>query len=588
MNLAVIATTTPFLGVFLEKRLKLDGFETLRAANGDEALDIARREDNVSVLLMQAGIPGTEGFEICRSIIGKGLRRGVPVIAMSGDPRDEARAVNAGAARFLGIPFSESELMNAITRVIHNKKCILMVDDSKVIHKRTGEFLRGQGYLVIDAYDGAEGFEMARREKPDLIISDVEMPVMDGYEMCKRIKNCPETALIPTVIVSSLGKGLDIDRGFEAGANDYLIKPVVHEELHSCVNMLLHKMEVRRRETVLIVDDSPTIVNMLQFGLMQQGFRVIACTDGEQAYEQAIAQRPDIIVADLDMPRLDGYQLIRYLREKPETANIPVLIISSRESRAEAARGLRISASAFVSKPFSMDRVVIHVERLTAERRLRREREALRLYMSEAALEAAQKTSMHGDDELHASEKELTILFSDIVGFTSICEERQPQDVVSLLNSYLDTMTTVLKNNGAIIDKFIGDAILAIFGSESSNNSPQYQAVKSAIEMLEKQVEFNAGLPVHLHTRIGINSGQVIFGDIGSRYYRRDFTVIGDNVNIAQRLQVQAEPDTILISESVYTPIRESLIIKDTGTLGLKGRHEKIKTYQALGLKPLK
>jgi DNA-binding response OmpR family regulator len=577
----IIAAAAPFIVSFLKKRLQMEGY-AVESVDSRQALIAAAAAPDIALVMVHVELPGN-GLEAC------GELRGIctaPAILFSGDPAHENACLDAGARAFLLTPFSEDRLTSLLSRVLHGTRCILLVDDSKVIHQRTGSFLEQQGMMVLHAYDGEQGIAMARGQRPDLIVSDIEMPRMDGYTMCKRIKTSADTALIPTIIVSSLGKGLDIDRAFDAGANDYLIKPVVHEELLSCIDSLLHTMEVRRRETVLVVDDSPTIVNMLRFGLMQQGFRVIACTDGEDAYEQALRLTPDVIVADLDMPRLNGYQLIKYLKEREVTRSIPVVIISSRESRAEAARGLRISAAAFVSKPFSMDKVAITVERLTAESRLKREREYLKLYMSEAAMQAASRANRDHDmtGALNASEKNLTILFSDIVGFTSLCEQYKPMEVVDHLNSYFDIMTTILKDHGAIIDKFIGDAILAIFGSEDDSQAgPGEQAVRAALCMIQAQDEFNKSALHTVQTRIGINSGQVIFGDIGSKLHRRDFTVIGDPVNVAQRLQAAAPPDSIYISENVYRPLEHILQVQETGDVPLKGKSTRIKTYCALG-----
>jgi len=345
-------------------------------------------------------------------------------------------------------------------------------------------------------------------------------------------------------------------------------------------------MNIRRQETIMIVDSDENVLNLLKFGLMQQGFHVVACTDGESAYESAIKFLPEVIIADMDTPKLDGYQLVKYLKERKDTSNIPVIIVASRESRSELAKGLRIGASAFITKPFSMDKVIVHVERLTVERRFTRERETMKLYLSEAAVEAVQKSAMKKEEssEFQALEKSLTILFSDIVGFTTFCEKLKPSEIVSYLNNYLDVMTNALKDHGAVIDKFIGDAILAIFGNDSSGEIPQYRAVKAALEMIECQKKFNNKCSMKFQTRIGINSGPVIFGDIGSRYYRRDFTVIGDPVNTAQRLQTMAAPDTILVSDNVYKSVKSKINMEDSGYLMLKGKDTRIRTYRVLGL----
>ncbi len=577
---ALVATGNKFLGSLLEKLLSMEGFEVERTGSCDSLLS-ATQSEKYDIIFAHAGTPGVSCFETCRELKNAEKTKEIPIVIVSGEQVDEQHAADARADMFLKIPFTESALIEITAKLVSRKNRVLMVDDSKVIHSRTGKFLTEQGFLVLHAYDGDEGFEIAKREKPDIIVTDVEMPRMDGYRMCKEIKSDPETALIPVIIVSSLGEGINIDKGFVAGANDYLIKPVIHSELLSCINSILQTMKNRREETILIVDGSDNVLNLLKFGLTQQGFHVIACSDGEAAFEKAIEHLPEVIVADMDTPKLDGYQLVKYLKERKDTANIPVIIIASRESRSELAKGLRIGASAFITKPFSLDKVIVRVERLTVERRFTREREAMKLYMSEAALEAVELSSRLKDEraQFHAMEKSLTILFSDIVGFTSFCERSKPADIVSQLNRYLDVMTTVLKDNGAVIDKFIGDAILAIFGSDSSGETPQFRAVKAGLEMLEKQAAFNKTSEEKFRTRIGINSGPVIFGDIGSKFYRRDFTVIGDPVNTAARLETAAAPDSVLISDSVYQVVKNRVKAKDTGELSLKGKDAKIKTY---------
>ena len=360
----------------------------------------------------------------------------------------------------------------------------------------------------------------------------------------------------------------------------------LNEEEATLISQFTNHLLAATKAGALVVDDSTTITNMLRMGLMQQGFNVVVCNNGDDAYEKALELNPDLIISDIELPGVNGVQLVKYLKEQPALRNTPIVIISSRESRGAAAREMRISASAFISKPFTMDKVLVTVERLTAERRMTREREAMKLYLSEAAADAVAGVSMNknGACEFQANEKILTILFSDIVGFTPICEKYPPAQVVSILNMYLDEMTTVLKEHDAVIDKFIGDAIMAIFAPVAGREIPQVRAVKAALKMLEVQKSLNADSPEILQTRIGINTGRVIFGDIGSRFYRRDFTAIGDAVNIAQRLESAADPDSILISENVFEKIGEAAKVIEKGNINLKGKNEAIRSFQVLEL----
>ena len=190
---------------------------------------------------------------------------------------------------------------------------------------------------------------------------------------------------------------------------------------------------------------------------------------------------------------------------------------------------------------------------------------------------------------MRAEEIFVTLLFSDIVGFTPKCEQLNPSQILDLLNEYFDVMTLILKNNDAMIDKFIGDGIMALYieQDEKSRRTCAYQAVRSGIEMIEALTPFNTDREEEIQIRVGINSGVVIMGDIGSRFYRRDYTVIGDNVNVAQRLEGVAPHDSVLIGQSTYNLIGDVVKVEKLAPLSLKGKQEQVTAYQVLELYPI-
>lgn len=179
---------------------------------------------------------------------------------------------------------------------------------------------------------------------------------------------------------------------------------------------------------------------------------------------------------------------------------------------------------------------------------------------------------------MRAKEIYATVLFSDIVKFTSTCEMLEPVDLINLLNDYFDLMCTVLKRNNAIIDKFIGDAIMAIF----SDKDGSYQAVKSGLEMVEALKEFNLNQKVPIQIRIGINYGKLYIGDIGSKTHRKDFTVIGDTVNVGQRLESNSKTNGVLISESTYEVVKDFIDAEKKGPLNLKGKMGEYFAYDVI------
>jgi putative two-component system response regulator len=171
---------------------------------------------------------------------------------------------------------------------------------------------------LLSAYDGGEGFRLAVEHVPDLLISDIDMPVMNGYEMCQRIKETESTRGIPILILSARGAGVDIDRGFDAGANDFLTKPVADNELLSRIEMMLDSTLTSQREKILVVEESSVQRALITKSLAQQGFEIISGKDGEEGLELAIENVPDLVITDSEMPLMNGRDLTRALRQRDE------------------------------------------------------------------------------------------------------------------------------------------------------------------------------------------------------------------------------------------------------------------------------
>jgi adenylate cyclase len=233
-----------------------------------------------------------------------------------------------------------------------------------------------------------------------------------------------------------------------------------------------------------------------------------------------------------------------------------------------------------MNNPCSSSETVKHVENALTQSDLSKQTRAAQHYLSDSAIKRINTT----DSQSHfAEDKFRTILFADIVDFTSLCESKSSYDVVQLLNRYFDRMVEVLVKYDATIDKFIGDAIFASFGRQEDG---AHRAVCAAHEMIQILPSLSSQLGTDVHVRIGINSGHVILGDIGSHLYRRDFTLIGDNVNIAQRLESMAKTDSILISKATYELIHKNVTVCNKQVLQLKGKKKKIDAYTITSVKP--
>ncbi|HEX9103850.1 MAG TPA: response regulator [Polyangia bacterium] len=532
------------------------------------------------------------------------LRRGGPMAApvavaavlVSPDEDDRGDAGRVGAA-FLRVPFAAGELLDAIGAATRGRKLILVADDSALIHRHTVPILEEAGYDVISAFDGAEALDLVDERKPDLVITDVEMPKCDGYTVCKTIKErCAIGQLQPTpvIICSALGEAADLERGFDAGADDYLVKPAAPDDLTSRIRSLLSTfgLDPGQRERILVVDDSPAIRHLIADALGRQGFAVTVADDGQAALERAHAQNDgdkfDMIITDYDMPRMTGFELVHALKRDPKLRDIPTLMLTARDTRRDQAQMRAVGLTSYLVKPFSVDKCVAIVERVLAERRLIAYKEASRLYISDGAVRAAEDAARSGQvdrDAVRAEAREMAVLFSDICGFTSMSCSMQPMEVVELLNSFFDVMCPVLKAEAADIDKFIGDAIMALFDELPDGDPAPLRAVRAALAMQAALREWNGKRGASLQMRIGVNMGPVVRGDIGSRHVRRDYTVIGDVVNRAQRFEANAPKGGVLVGEQTYLATRDFVEYEARPGMMLKGVAQPVNAFVALRLK---
>jgi len=513
----------------------------------------------------------------------------VAAIVVGVTPGDRDVAREALADGFLLVPFADAEVLEVVGASTRAKKLVLLADDSPMIHRYTLPILEDDGYDTLSAADGTEALELARAHRPDLIITDVEMPGLDGYELCKALKSASETAHVPVLICSSLGEAADLERGFDAGADDYIVKPVVPEELSTRVRALFAGTMPASRETILVVDDSPAQRHFVADCLARQGFEIITADNGKVALDKAVAHKPHLVISDYEMPVMTGFELVHALRRDPDLRNVPVIMLTARDSKRDMAQMRAAGASAYLVKPFAQDKCIATVERTLAERRLMAYKEASAVYISDGARRAAEERAEAGRlDTVRADVREMAILFSDLVGFTPMSASLSPREVIELLNAYFDVMCPIVKREHGDIDKFIGDAIMAVFDDVRGAAPPAERAVRAGLAMQAAMPAFNHGRPVQLAMRIGINTGPLVRGDLGSRVFRRDYTVIGDTVNRANRYESRCRPGGVLISASTRAALGPMIAVEEVDGLTLKGVAEPVTAFQVLSIEPPK
>lgn len=342
---------------------------------------------------------------------------------------------------------------------------------------------------------------------------------------------------------------------------------------------------------ILVADDEADLEMLIKQKFRQkireQQYEFVFAVNGNDALEK-IKLHPDIdiVLSDINMPEMDGLTLLSRLGESSPL--IKAVMVSAYGDMDNIRVAMNRGAFDFVTKPvnfedlaLTMEKTIKHVIQLRQTLKAIKENNILKMYVDETVLNFM--GSREYESSLMVNETvDATVAFIDICSFTSISEKETPDVVVKLLNDYFDIIVKEIIGQGGYIDKFIGDAIMAVFRGEYHLD----RAVDACLAVRNKI----AGLPA-LNTKIaftpqvamGINSGEMISGNIGSVTLKRlDYTVIGDVVNTAQRLQSVAGPGQIIINESSYQKIKESFNCRKVGDAILKNKSDAVVTYEVL------
>lgn len=340
---------------------------------------------------------------------------------------------------------------------------------------------------------------------------------------------------------------------------------------------------------ILVADDETDLETLIKQKFRQKirekEYEFVFAINGNDALEK-IKEHPDIdiVLSDINMPEMDGLTLLGKLAESNPL--IKSVIVSAYGDMDNIRVAMNRGAFDFITKPINfedlnitMQKTISHVTHIRETLRAVKENNILKMYVDETVLNfmgsREYESSIMANETLDAS-----VAFIDICSFTSISEKESPDIVVKLLNDYFDIIVKEIIAQNGYIDKFIGDAIMAVFRGEYHLDRAldACLAVRDKINNLPKG---ESGFTPDVS--IGINSGEMISGNIGSVTLKRlDYTVIGDTVNTAQRLQSVAGPGQIVINSSCYEKIKESFNCKEVGEVSLKNKSNPEIVYEVM------
>ena len=370
---------------------------------------------------------------------------------------------------------------------------ILIVDDNPqnldIFRTRLGI----HGYEILTAADGEEGLAAAREKLPDLILLDVMMPKMDGFEVCRRLKQDPTLPFMPIIMATAKADSKDIVAGLEAGGDEYLTKPVDQAAMVARVKSMLR-------------------IKALHDTVQEQAARLEAQTAQLAEWNRTLEQRVAEQLAELERVG----RLKRFLA--PQLAE---LLLSS------------------------------------------------------------------GDEKLLESHRrEITVVFCDLRGFTAFAETAEPEEVMGVLREYHAVVGPLIFQFEGTLERFAGDGLMVFFNDPLPCPDPAARAVRMAVAMRERVGELAGAWRKRGHALgfgVGIALGYATLGKIGFEG-RFDYGAIGTVTNLASRLCDEAKGGQILISQRVYTAVEELLEAEPVGDVTLKGLHRPVAVYNVLRL----
>ena len=353
--------------------------------------------------------------------------------------------------------------------------------------------------------------------------------------------------------------------------------------------------------TILYVDDEQQ--NLISFkAAFRREYKIMTAISGQEAIEILKEHDVQLIISDQRMPEMTGVEFLEnILPVYPDAIRMILTGFSDVEAIIDAINKGKVFR--YITKPWDENELRMTIENAKTlfnlqlknkslvdelQIKVQEQEKTLKLFMKYVPEQVVQKALNDTGDSIFEGEvRNITVLFCDIRGFTSMSEDMSPKEVVSFLNHYYSIMSEVIKRHNGVVNQFVGDEIFSVFGAPVAYANNEENAVFCAIEMMAKLNALNElykdKLPAPVGMGIGINSGEVVAGNLGSED-KIEYSVTGDTVNTGKRIEMltKENPNTILISDLVYEKTKKAIETKAWEPMAVKGKKEKITVYEVL------
>ena len=364
-------------------------------------------------------------------------------------------------------------------------------------------------------------------------------------------------------------------------------------------------MRGRLSARILVVDDQRANSEMLAEALRGRGYEVLTANDGTAAMEEIGRARPDLVVSDILMPGMDGYEICRKLRAQPSTALLPVILVTTLDANAERVKGLEAGADDFLSKPINWEELFVRVRSLLRVKSLQDELKELNQKLEQRVVEqvaqlhrlgrlkrffakpVAEAIIAGGEELLEPHRREITAVFLDLRGFTAFTDRADPDEVMVLLRAYHKTLGKTVGEFSGTLEHFAGDGVMIFFNDPLPVDRPAERAVRMALALqraFTPIAEEWAKLGHEVGLGIGVAQGNATLGVIGFEE-RWEYAAIGNVPNLAARLCGAAHVGEIIVDGNTNEDIERIAEVESIGPLTLRGFVQPVAAFRLKSLK---
>jgi adenylate cyclase len=356
---------------------------------------------------------------------------------------------------------------------------------------------------------------------------------------------------------------------------------------------------------ILIVDDNETNRDILVTRLSVHGYELLQAADGEEALVAAKQHRPDLILLDVMMPKLDGIEVTKRIKADASMSFTPIILVTAKADSKDIVAGLDAGADEYLTKPVDQMSLVARVKSVlrikelhdtvrdwntTLEQRVSdqvRELERVGRLKRFLAPQVAELLVSSGEDVIKSHRRDISVVFCDLRGFTAFAETAEPEEVMGVLAEYHACLGALIHKHEGTLDKYSGDGLMVLFNDPVKVDQPALRAIRMAVEMRDAVSGLSTRWRKFGHQLgfgLGIAHGYATIGQIGFEG-RYDYSAIGSVVNLASRLCGEALAGQILVEPRVFTAIEDAVEAEEVGELNLKGFHRPILAFNVKALR---